>query len=116
MKRRFEASCFLLNLSPPSPPPSAPLLEDQLKEKPLQLLKLTPDEPRMLHDVRWTQMMTRQIEMPKNVERGEEVRSLFVFFNSVPKRFDKDCGRLNPLHHKISVHVFDTLATRFLWY
>ena len=75
MKRRFEASCFLLNLSPPSPPPppSAPLLEDQLKEKPLQLLKLTPDEPRMLHDVRWTQMMTRQIEMPKNVERGEEV-------------------------------------------
>ena len=77
MKRRFEASCFLLNLSPPppSPPPSpsAPLLEDQLKEKPLQLLKLTPDEPRMLHDVRWTQMMTRQIEMPKSVERGEEV-------------------------------------------
>ena len=50
MKRRFEASCFLLNLSPP-PPPYAPLLEDQLKEKPLQLLKLTPDEPRMLHDV-----------------------------------------------------------------
>ena len=73
MKRRFVASCFLLNLSPPPPPPSAPLLEDQLKEKPLQLLKLTPDEPRMLHDVGWTQMMTRQIEIPKNVERGEEV-------------------------------------------
>ena len=73
MKRRFEASCFLLNLSSPPPPPSAPLLEDQLKEKPLQLLKLTPDEPRMLHDVGWTQMMTRQIEIPKNVERGEEV-------------------------------------------
>ena len=64
---------FFEPLSPPPPPPSAPLLEDQLKEKPLQLLKLTPDEPRMLHDVGWTQMMTRQIEIPKNVERGEEV-------------------------------------------
>lgn len=81
---------------------------------------------RMAHDIRWTQMtqmMTRQIEMPEmkcrkwNAERGQEVwSSLFVFFNSVPRRFDKDYGRLNPLHHKISVHILHTPATRFLWY
>ena len=65
---RRVAFCWTSPPLPP-PPPSAPLLEDQLKEKPLQLLKLTPDEPRMLHDVRWTQMMTRQIEMPKKCRK-----------------------------------------------
>ena len=53
----------------PPPLPSHLLPRCQLKEKPLQLLKLTPDEPRMLHDVRWTQMMTRQIEMPKQCRK-----------------------------------------------
>ena len=103
-----------------SPPPPhltfCPVVGRSIKGKTFTTFEVDPWWTKDVTWCRWTQMMTRQIEIPKNVERGEEVWSLFVFFNSVPRRFDKDCGRLNPLHHKISVHVFHTLATRFLWY
>lgn len=50
--------------------------------------------------------------MPKEDRKYEAV--CLCFFNSVPRRFDKDYSHLNPLHHKISVHILHTPATRFL--